>query len=578
MNRTPNTTEKTNAQPVFNYAQAAKRSSQNLESQKPKTTPAPSTNESKPTAESAAKVESAPASFAAALSKKTETTTPREPSTEAAPIQFGTVKADEAKPVETEATNVTENNSRRDSTQLNNAEPHYYNNNRHYGSRQGKHNNHSPNMQPSYVPHHVKKNMSPNQNSGNWSNNQYYRPSQYYPPNTFMPVPPYTGQTFVPQPSVNKAIAIINPTTNEVINLSSQPPKETPAATTKPEESSVKETKDFKIVPTPSRAIKIVDPRAKEEEAEKKAKEEAEQKAKEEAEQKAKEEAEKKAKEEAEQKAKEEAEKKAKEEAEQKAKEEAEQKAKEEAEQKAKEEAEQKAKEEAEKKAKEEAEQKAKEEAEQKAKEEEAENKTKEEEEEAKKAATEESKSDSTEKKVEERIAAITADKAARGAPGRLDMSAIPAHVFHDSPVSTPSSPSAPKVKGPPMRKIEDFSAIEYPPEFLAPKPSANNKITYEPAFLLQFQKLCLETDEDLSEFQGMAAEQSSGNERRSMSRRQTSERGGRGPRTPGGGSGEGGMYRGNSRDGRGEMGKFAGGRPLSHRQGSNGPNSPGMD
>ncbi|KAI8054195.1 armadillo-type protein [Gilbertella persicaria] len=157
-------------------------------------------------------------------------------------------------------------------------------------------------------------------------------------------------------------------------------------------------------------------------------------------------------------------------------------------------------------------------------------------------------------------------------------MSAIPAHVFHDSPVSTPSSPSAPKVKGPPMRKIEDFSAIEYPPEFLAPKPSANNKITYEPAFLLQFQKLCLETDEDLSEFQGMAAEQSSGNERRSMSRRQTSERGGRGPRTPGGGSGEGGMYRGNSRDGRGEMGKFAGGRPLSHRQGSNGPNSPGMD
>ncbi|KAG1110455.1 hypothetical protein G6F42_015328 [Rhizopus arrhizus] len=92
----------------------------------------------------------------------------------------------------------------------------------------------------------------------------------------------------------------------------------------------------------------------------------------------------------------------------------------------------------------------------------------------------------------------------------------------------------------------------------------------------MQFQKLCLETDEDLSQFQGMG-EESSGNDnnRRGMSRRQTSDRG-RGPRTPGG-SGDG-MYRNNSRDGRGEMGKFSGGRQISHRQGSNGPNSPGME
>lgn len=69
MNRTPNTTEKTtNAQPVFNYAQAAKRSSQNLENtQKPK----PTVNETKSaeTQVEAAKVE-AP-SFAAALTKNT---------------------------------------------------------------------------------------------------------------------------------------------------------------------------------------------------------------------------------------------------------------------------------------------------------------------------------------------------------------------------------------------------------------------------------------------------------------------------------------------------------------------------
>lgn len=74
MNRTPNTTEKTNAQPVFNYAQAAKRSSQNLESQKPKpntTTPAVA-NESKSTEADAAKV--ATPSFAAALSKNAQAT------------------------------------------------------------------------------------------------------------------------------------------------------------------------------------------------------------------------------------------------------------------------------------------------------------------------------------------------------------------------------------------------------------------------------------------------------------------------------------------------------------------------
>ncbi|KAK4511614.1 ribosomal protein S5 [Mucor velutinosus] len=638
MNRTPNTTEKTNAQPVFNYAQAAKRSSQNLESQKPKpntTTPAAAANESKSTEAEAAKVES-PSSFAAALSKNAQATSPqpapaaksnrnasvqlpREPSTDAAPIQFGFVntesKADDTKQATPETLTVTDNTStRRDSTHSNTSgsEPHHYGN-RHHGNRnQGKHSNnmHSPNMQPSYVPHH-KKPMSPHMGSatspnmnanqgGSWQNNQYYRPSQYYAPNSYpMPMPTYGGQAFVPQPSVNKAIPIINPNTSEVINLSSQSSsasKEAPAASPVAAHASpkvdeaTKETKDFKINPTPSRAIKIVNPREKEEEAERKAKEEADKKAKEEAEQKAKEEAELKAKQEAEQKAKEEEERKAKEEAERKAKEEAAIKEKEQAEKKAKEEAEQKAKEEAELKAKQEAETKAAEEAkaEKKAKEEadakakqEADAQAAAEEAKAQESKTEEAKPASTEgTKEEERIAAITADKVARGvAPGRLDMSAIPAHVFHDSPVSTPTGVTPPKVKGPPMPVIEDFSSIDYPPEFLAPKARdpVSGKITYEPAFLMQFQKLCLETDEDLSQFQGMG-EESSGNDnnRRGMSRRQTSDRG-RGPRTPGGGSGDG-MYRNNSRDGRGEMGKFSGGRQISHRQGSNGPNSPGME
>lgn len=73
MSKTPNQTEKTtNAPPVFNYAQAAKRSSQNLENtQKPKS------NESKPAAAvtetkvEAPKVE-APSSFAAALAKNAQ--------------------------------------------------------------------------------------------------------------------------------------------------------------------------------------------------------------------------------------------------------------------------------------------------------------------------------------------------------------------------------------------------------------------------------------------------------------------------------------------------------------------------
>jgi hypothetical protein len=90
-----------------------------------------------------------------------------------------------------------------------------------------------------------------------------------------MPMPTYGSQPFVPQPSVNKAIPIINPNTSEVINLSNQSPsttKEAAAAAAAPvaataslkSDETPKETKEFKINPTPSRAIKIVNPRVSE--------------------------------------------------------------------------------------------------------------------------------------------------------------------------------------------------------------------------------------------------------------------------------------------------------------------------
>ncbi|KAI7861263.1 hypothetical protein BDF14DRAFT_478470 [Spinellus fusiger] len=124
MNRTPNTTAQTNAKstpPVFNYAQAAKRSSQNLDQQRPKSNePKPNGNPrfngtSTPTAKPN------PPSFAAALGKTAPSNTsemtgnhptapapvaqpdvsikpkqasvqlPRAPPTDAAPIQFGSI-------------------------------------------------------------------------------------------------------------------------------------------------------------------------------------------------------------------------------------------------------------------------------------------------------------------------------------------------------------------------------------------------------------------------------------------------------------------------------------------------------
>ncbi|KAI9478909.1 MAG: hypothetical protein EXX96DRAFT_609335 [Benjaminiella poitrasii] len=562
MNKTSNTTEKNNAQPVFNYAQAVKKSSQNSESQGAENNDASSVaNETKSSEVKNVKVDEL-SSVSEASKDEQSNEVKSEPLTNK--IDSAQLPRDLEKNNEDSKSSVEEKLTNADNTST----PHKSNASELEHNPSSSHSNSEKHNSSNDQSGYHKKPMSPN-NTGNWQGNQYYRHSQYYGRNSYSAdKPSYNSPTFVPQLSVNKAIPIINPDTSEVINLSARS-----SSTNSPSNPSSKteEHKDVKIASTPSRAIKIVNPNEKEEEAEQKAKEEAEQKEKEEAEQKAKEEAEQKAKEEAEQKEKEEAEQKAKEEAEQKAKEEAEQKAKEEAEQKAKVEAEQKTKVEAEQKTKEEAEQKAKEETEMKPTEQAAEKETDE------KHEAEVKDNESKIGNEEERIAAITADKIARGAPpSRLDMSAIPAHVFHDSPVSTPTSIVPPKVKRSPLPVIEDFSAIEYPADIVAPtgKDSVTGRISYKRAFLLQFQKLCTETDEDLSQIPAASEESSSNENRRGMSRRQTSERG-RGPRTPGG-SGDN-MFRNNSRDGRGEMGKFSGGRSLSHRQGSNGPSS-GME
>ncbi|KAG0186668.1 hypothetical protein DFQ28_007479 [Apophysomyces sp. BC1034] len=499
---------------------------------------------------------------------------------------------------------------------------HQHTQNKHSPSAGASKSPNTQNSQPGFSPHHQKKPASPHMASpsspsmnNQWTNpipGQYYvsqgYESQYYAPPYQLSMPPYVGvpqgnrsgssQPFVAQPPRSKAIPIINPETRAPVTADAVSSNSSSVNSTKEAKREEKKEKEVKQAtspsPSPSRAIRIVDPAIRErEEREKREKEEeAERKVKEEAERKVKEEAERKAKEEAERKAKEEAERKAKEEAEQKVKEEAERKVKEEAERKANEEAEKKAKEEAERKAKEEAEKKAKEEAEQKAKEEENKEREKQQSLESEKAISG-SEPTGTDKKPEteeqkgndtpdasasegQRVATTSAEKLGK-APGRLDMSAIPAHVREEQV----ASPRPLKPTPTPMRKIADLSKVTYPPEISAPKVGkdpVSGKIQYDPAFLLQFQSLCLESSEDLSAFQNIGDEQNDRGSRGGMQRRQTSERGR--PRTPGSPM-EMGMFKHGSRDGRMEMGKFAGGRPLSHRSGSGShgmpsPGSPG--
>ncbi|KAI8330779.1 hypothetical protein BC941DRAFT_404487 [Chlamydoabsidia padenii] len=500
--------------------------------------------------------------------------------------------------------------------------------NRHYGTprhyNQNKHmnTNYSPNMsnaQPGY--HHGKKPMSPHtspsakhiplaQNS--WTNSI---PGQYYasPTHSYEARPQYYGynnqsyprqggqQNFVPQgvSRTSKAIPIINPETMTPVKADPLAP-----ALSSSSSPSSSDKKDIKTQPSPSpkRPLTIVDPAVKErEEREKQEKEEAERLAKEqEAERLAKEEAERLAKEqEAERLAKEqEAERLAKEqEAERLAKQEAERLVKEqEAERLAKQEADRLAKEqealakqEADRLAKEqqalakqEADRLAKEEADRKVREERAaaNQKMVEDETNRLKRQLAELNSGKQVESEEQRIANISAEKAARPAPGRLDLSGIPAHVLEGEPqTQSPSSPTVTVKKVEiPRRKIADFDSIQYPEGVSKTPTNSTDKIQYDIAFLMQFKPLCLETSVDLSAFEhigeGETNERSGSSRGGNSQRRQPSERGNRGSRTPGGGND---MYRNNSRDGRQDsMGKFAGGRPLAHRAGSSGMSSPG--
>ncbi|CAO3590035.1 unnamed protein product [Absidia cylindrospora] len=701
MNSTPtnkdkNTNAKSTPQAVFNYAQAAKRNSQNSEQQQQKakptgpikptssnpptpppkqrnlddTTSAPvssatkangnsNVNGSKPPAKSSAQSSTKP-TFAAIANvssakqgqqspRSAPVQLPRAPPVDKSSIQFGSINQTTETATQPTSENTTKqegqgmdstmnsgsasaadkpamSQSRRDSAQSNHSageqspaqSPHYQNatlngnnnNNRHYGGprhyNQGKHSNapYSPNTnnaQPGYMPHHAKKPISPHMASASpsaqnmpvtqnsWSNpipGQYYgapsyeaRP-QYYGYNQ-MPVQSYTQpgarqggqQNFVPQAArTSKAIPIIDPNTKTQVKADPLTPASTSPSSAKISKPTTgdKKEKDFKIQtsPSPKRTITIVDPAVKElEEREKREKEEAERLAKEEADRKVKEEADRIAKEEADRIAKEEAEQlKVKQESERAAKEENERKERAAAAAAAVAEAERKVREECERTAA----------AERKVMEDEIQR--------VKRQLTERKDMDTANSKNEEqRIAAITAEKAAKPAPGRLDLSGIPAHVLEGEPQTqsptspssaAPTTPTAPQKVVIPQRKIEDFSAIKYPETVTKAPTNSSSKIQYTAEFLLQFRALCLDSNEDLSAFQNVGDDSNErvGSGRSHSNRRQPSERGGRGPRTPGGD-----MHRNNSRDGRMDsMGKFSGGRPLAHRAGSGNGSSPG--
>ncbi|KAI9310541.1 hypothetical protein BX666DRAFT_2032861 [Dichotomocladium elegans] len=293
----------------------------------------------------------------------------------------------------------------------------------------------------------------------------------------------------------------------------------------------------------------------------------------------------KREREEAEQQAREEAERKLKEEQDRldalrKAKEEEERKEREEkerleAEKRAKEEAERKEREELERLA---AEKRAKEEAERKKREEmerlEAERKIKEEED--RKRLEEEERLAAEKKEAEPKEAAELREREEQKAKEDQKASIMPRRLNLETIVPEAHQPYArtPKTPAGAMRTIDDPSTVHYPPDVKAPfgtKDPNSGKIQYDPAFLMQFAPLCLETSEDLSAFQHFDYDQDDRNSRMA-NRRQGSERS-RTPRTPVGG--EINMFRHGSKDSRMEMGKFSGGRPLSHRGSSGGPGLP---
>ncbi|KAG0169594.1 hypothetical protein DFQ28_011433 [Apophysomyces sp. BC1034] len=471
---------------------------------------------------------------------------------------------------------------------------HYPNNhnNRHYGPRphynhQGKHAasmGQSPGMQSpqaGYMPHHQKKPISPHMAptsspsmpSANipWAGQmpgQYYMPQGYdghpqfytphYPP---VPMSPYTGmnvpspgsrsspnQPYVNPPQRSKAIPIINPETMTPVKAEDLKSSSSSSTVNSGKDSvklEEKKERDFiRTSPSPSRAIKIVDPAIKErEEREQREKEETERKEKEEAERRAKEEEERKIREEAERKEREEKERL---EAERKTREE-----KERLERKERErvEAEKRAQEEKERREREEREQKEREEKER----EEAERQRLEQEQKEREKAAAREAEEIRKRELEEKIR-----KEEELREAALNVSK-PVESQTAQPQSAPNRAARTPIT---MRTIDDPSTVQYPSHIKPPnaKNPETGKIQYDPMFLMQFQPLCLETTEDLSAFQNIGGDDHGDRGMRSgMQRRQTSERS-RGPRTPASPMDMGSFK---SRDGRSEMGKFTGGRPL---------------
>ncbi|CEP09178.1 hypothetical protein [Parasitella parasitica] len=156
----------------------------------------------------------------------------------------------------------------------------------------------------------------------------------------------------------------------------------------------------------------------------------------------------------------------------------------------------------------------------------------------------------------------VSAQKVGR-VPSRLE---IPVNPLTHSPVSSPAAVDVSR----PIKVIQDFGAIQYPAGINPPEAQDGKKHVYSIDFLLQFQQLCLDTNEDLSAINFKEIESSSSS-RSGSAMHQSSDRGRGGPRTPGASNNMTGdnIFKMNSRDGRMEMGKFNMGRPLTNRNNS---------
>ncbi|KAL1918217.1 uncharacterized protein VTP21DRAFT_3483 [Calcarisporiella thermophila] len=417
----------------------------------------------------------------------------------------------------------------------------------------------SPNMQPMVpaVPHQP------------WAQ-QYYVAAPYSPTPQYFPghhhpmygMPPYSqpmpqgmpmgiphgvpnqrmpmGQQFTPQPKASKAIPIINPNTRTEVKASdvasssssqNASPRLKKAETSEPQEKDSKDESQTTVAPTTtgSRAVKIVDPAAKEREEQEKRKQaereqaDAERKRQEEKEKKEQEEKERAKREEEERKKREEKERLEREEKERLEREEKERLELEEKERREKEARELREKEEQERK---EREQKEREEKERKEREErerrEKEQKEKEEREsieleEKRKAENEAVKTnlpEDADKPLESQNDAAKSTPSTT-TPPKVDTSVENVKASDETTSSVVDSPTTLQTS---HRIIEDPSAVAYPPDIKPPKSADKGKYKYDRDFLMQFMHLCKERPEGLPLVESVIGEDAGGNERKPSS------------------------------------------------------------